>query len=164
MLSNHLARLQCHPGQGQETSVHTLWFPCRFLLGKGYRSSQTRRVEPTRVHILDGTIPQEQSKGPGLATCFTSVVLLAICPRQIRRRSIHRKCPRLGRGVQRMDNLKMTRFRSMILHEQAMKIEQWAQEALKAREEVRVAEATEAQNRGLTMTPEAQARGMFLIE
>jgi hypothetical protein len=66
--------------------------------------------------------------------------------------------------VQRMVDPKMTRFRAMSLDEQAMTIEQSAQEALRAREEVRVTEATEVQNRGLTMTPEAQARGMILIE
>jgi hypothetical protein len=43
-------------------------------------------------------------------------------------------------------------------------IEKSTQEALRAREEIRVAEATEVQNRGLTMTPEAQARGLILME
>jgi hypothetical protein len=58
MLSNHLARLQRHSGQGQEAGVHTLWFPCRFLLGKRHHSSQTRKVDPAGVQIPDRTIPQ----------------------------------------------------------------------------------------------------------
>jgi hypothetical protein len=58
MLSNHIARLQHHLGQGQEEGVHTLWFPCRVLLDKGYCSSQTRRDGPTQFHISDGLIPQ----------------------------------------------------------------------------------------------------------
>jgi hypothetical protein len=53
-----LQGLQRHPGQGQEMGFHTLWFPCRVLLGKGYHSSQTRRVEPTRIQIPDGKILQ----------------------------------------------------------------------------------------------------------
>jgi hypothetical protein len=58
MLLDHPARLQCRPGQGQEAGVHTLWFPCRFLLGEGHHSSQTRRVEPIRGQIPDRPILQ----------------------------------------------------------------------------------------------------------
>jgi hypothetical protein len=45
-----------------------------------------------------------------------------------------------------------------------MKIEQSAQEALRAREEIRAADITEVQNKGLTMTSEARARGLLLME
>jgi hypothetical protein len=44
--------------------------------------------------------------------------------------------------VQRMDNLKMTRFKAMSMDEQATTIEKLAQEALSSREEIRVAETT----------------------
>jgi hypothetical protein len=66
--------------------------------------------------------------------------------------------------VQRMVDPKMTKFRGLILDEQETTIEHSDQEALRAKEEVRAAEATEVQNKGLTMTPKAQARGMILIE
>jgi hypothetical protein len=51
-----------------------------------------------------------------------------------------------------------------------MKIEQSAQEALRAREEIRVTEATKVslvalvQNKGFPMTPEAHERGFLMIE
>jgi hypothetical protein len=45
--------------------------------------------------------------------------------------------------VERMVNLKMTRFRAINLDEQMMTIDKLAQEALKSREEIRAAEATE---------------------
>jgi hypothetical protein len=80
MLSNHLARLQCYFGQGQEPGVHTLWFPCRFLLGKRHHSSQARRVELDQVQIPDRLISKERSKGPGIESCLISVVLLVVHP------------------------------------------------------------------------------------
>jgi hypothetical protein len=42
--------------------------------------------------------------------------------------------------------------------------EKLTQEALKSREEIRAVEATEVKNMGLTMTPEAHARGLILME
>jgi hypothetical protein len=42
-------------------------------------------------------------------------------------------------------------------------IEQSAQEALRARDETKVVETTEAQRRGLFLTPEAQKRGFLLM-
>jgi hypothetical protein len=58
----------------------------------------------------------------------------------------------------------MTRFKAMSMDEQVETIEKSAQEALRAREEIRAAEATEVQNRGLFLTPEAQERGFLLME
>jgi hypothetical protein len=63
-----------------------------------------------------------------------------------------------------MDDLKMTRFKAMTMDEQEEKIEQSSQEALKAREEIRVVEAIEVQNKGLSMTSEAQEREFLLME
>jgi hypothetical protein len=65
--------------------------------------------------------------------------------------------------VQRMANPNMTRFKAIIVDEYVEKIEQFSQEALRSREEIRVAEATEAQRRGLFLTPEAQTRGFLLM-
>jgi len=48
-----------------------------------------------------------------------------------------------------MANPNMTRFKSMSMYEEVEIIEQLAQEALISREEIRVAETTEAQRRGL---------------
>jgi hypothetical protein len=58
--------------------------------------------------------------------------------------------------VQRMANPNMTRFKAMSMDEQVETIEQSAQEALRAREEIRVAETTEAQRRGLLLLEGAQ--------
>jgi hypothetical protein len=66
--------------------------------------------------------------------------------------------------VQRMANPNMTRFKAMSMDEQVEMIEKSAQEALRAREEIRVVETTEAQRRGLFLTPEAQTRGFILME
>jgi hypothetical protein len=51
-----------------------------------------------------------------------------------------------------MANPNMTRFKAMSMDEQVETIEQLAQEALRAREEIRVAETTEVQGRGLFLT------------
>jgi hypothetical protein len=56
--------------------------------------------------------------------------------------------------VQRMANPNMTKFKAMSVDEQVETIEQSAQEALRAREEIRATEATEVQGRGLFLTPE----------
>jgi hypothetical protein len=66
--------------------------------------------------------------------------------------------------VQRMVDPKMTKLRAMTLDEQATSIEQSTQEALRAREEIKAAEATEVQGRGVTMTLNAWERGLILIE
>jgi hypothetical protein len=66
--------------------------------------------------------------------------------------------------VQRMANPNMTRFKAMSMDEQVETIEKSAQEALRAREEIRVVETTEAQRRGLFLTPEAHTRGFLLME
>jgi hypothetical protein len=72
--------------------------------------------------------------------------------------------------VARMVDPKMTRFRAMSLDEQVMTIEKSAQEALRAREEIRATEATEVplvapvQDRGFPMTQDAWARGFLMIE
>jgi hypothetical protein len=75
-----------------------------------------------------------------------------------------------------MTNLKMnssrkiTRFKAMSLDEQATTIEKSAQEALRSRGEIIAAEATEVplvalmQVRGLSMTQDARARGLLMIE
>jgi hypothetical protein len=63
-----------------------------------------------------------------------------------------------------MDDLKMTRFKAMTMDEQEEKIEQSSQKALKSREEIKVVEATEVQNKGLSMTSEAQEREFLLME
>ena len=63
-----------------------------------------------------------------------------------------------------MANPNMNRFKAMSMDEHVETIEQSAQEALRAREEIRVAEAIEVQNRGMSMTPEAHARGFLLME
>jgi hypothetical protein len=61
----------------------------------------------------------------------------------------------------------MTRFRAMSLDEQMMTIEKSAQEALRAREEIRAAKATEVplvapvQDRGFPMTQDAHGKGDF---
>jgi hypothetical protein len=65
--------------------------------------------------------------------------------------------------VQRMASRNMTRFKAMSMDEQVEMIEQSAQEALKAKEEIKVAEAIEVQGKGLFLTPEAQERGMRLM-
>jgi hypothetical protein len=57
--------------------------------------------------------------------------------------------------VQRMVDPKMNKFKAMSMDEQATKIEQPDQEALRAREEIRATEATKVQNKGLSLTPEA---------
>jgi hypothetical protein len=65
---------------------------------------------------------------------------------------------------------KMTRFRAMSLDEHAMTIEKSTQEALRAREEIRLAEATEVplvapvRDRGFSMTQDAQEMGFLMIE
>jgi hypothetical protein len=58
----------------------------------------------------------------------------------------------------------MTRFKAMSMDEQVETIEQSAQEALRAREEITKVEIIEAQIRGLFLTPEAQTRGFILME
>jgi hypothetical protein len=55
-----------------------------------------------------------------------------------------------------MANPSMTMFNSMSMDEHVDTIEQSSQEALRAREEIRVAETTEAQRRGLFMLEGAQ--------
>jgi hypothetical protein len=55
-----------------------------------------------------------------------------------------------------MANPNMTRFKAMSMDEQVEMIEQSAQEALRAREEIRVSETTEAQRRGLLLIEGAQ--------
>jgi hypothetical protein len=65
--------------------------------------------------------------------------------------------------VQRMANQNMTRFKAMTMDEQVETIEQSAQEALRAREEIRAVKTTEVQGRGLFLTPEAQKRGLCLM-
>jgi hypothetical protein len=59
-----------------------------------------------------------------------------------------------------MADPKMTRFKAMSMDEQVETIEKLAQEALRAREEIRAEKATEVQNSGLVMTPKAQARDL----
>jgi hypothetical protein len=60
-----------------------------------------------------------------------------------------------------MDDPKMTRFRAMSLDEQMKKIEQPTQEALRAKEEIKVTEATKlpllapVKNKGFPMTQDA---------
>jgi hypothetical protein len=72
--------------------------------------------------------------------------------------------------VARMVDPKMTRFRAMSLDEQVMTIEKSTQEALRAREEMIAAEATEVplvapvQDRGFPMTQDARERGFLMIE
>jgi hypothetical protein len=66
--------------------------------------------------------------------------------------------------VQRMVDPKMTRFRAMSMDEHATKIEQSAQEALRAKKEIRAGEVIEVQNRGLSMTPKTHARGFLVME
>jgi hypothetical protein len=58
--------------------------------------------------------------------------------------------------VQRMANPNMTRFKAMSMDEQVETIEQSAQEALRAREEIRATETTEAQRRGFLLLEGAQ--------
>jgi hypothetical protein len=55
-----------------------------------------------------------------------------------------------------MANPNMTRFKAMSMDEQVETIEQSAQEALRAREEIRATETTEAQRRGLLLLEGAQ--------
>jgi hypothetical protein len=50
-----------------------------------------------------------------------------------------------------MANPNMTRFKAMSMDEHVEMIEQSAQEALRAREEIRATETTEAQRRGLLL-------------
>jgi hypothetical protein len=65
---------------------------------------------------------------------------------------------------------KMTMFKAMSLDEQVETIKQSAQEALRAREEIRVTEETKfslvtlVQNKGFYLTPEGPSRGLLLIE
>ena len=69
-----------------------------------------------------------------------------------------------GEVVTRMINPKMTRFRAMSLDEQTTTIEKSAEEALRAREEIKATEATKVplvapvQDRGFPMTHDAHAR------
>jgi hypothetical protein len=58
--------------------------------------------------------------------------------------------------VQRTIDPKMTRLKAMSMDEQVKTIEKSTQEALRAREEIRVVEATKVQNRGLSITLEVQ--------
>lgn len=55
-----------------------------------------------------------------------------------------------------MDNPSMNRFKAMSMDEQVETIEQSAQEALRAREEIREVEATEVQRRGLLLMEQEQ--------
>jgi hypothetical protein len=50
---------------------------------------------------------------------------------------------------------KMTRFKAMSIDEHVETIEKLAQEALRSREEITEAKATEVQNRGFSLIPEA---------
>jgi hypothetical protein len=63
-----------------------------------------------------------------------------------------------------MAGLKMIRFKAMSMDEHVATIKQSTQEALRAREEIRAAEATKVQNKGLSLTPEAHARELLLME
>jgi hypothetical protein len=65
--------------------------------------------------------------------------------------------------VQRMANLKMTRFKAIRMDEHEATIEHSTQDALRAREENRVTEATKVQGRGSFLTLEAQTKGMRLM-
>jgi hypothetical protein len=62
-----------------------------------------------------------------------------------------------------MANPNMTRFKAMSMDEQVETIIQSTQEALRAREEIRAAETTKVQGRGLVLTPEAHTRGLCLM-
>jgi hypothetical protein len=68
--------------------------------------------------------------------------------------------------VARMVDPKMTRFKAMSLDEQATTIEKSTQEALRAREEMIAAEATEVplvalvQDRGFPMTQDMHGKGV----
>jgi hypothetical protein len=55
-----------------------------------------------------------------------------------------------------MANPNMTRFKAMSMDEQVETIEQSTQEALRAKEEIREAETTKAQRRGLILLEGAQ--------
>jgi hypothetical protein len=66
-----------------------------------------------------------------------------------------------------MANPNMTMFKAMSMDEQLETIKQLAQEALRSREEIKVAEETEVppvQDRGFPMNQDAQARGFLMIE
>jgi hypothetical protein len=54
MLPDHPARLQCHPGQGQEAGVHTLWFPCRFLHGEGHTQAKQEGLSQLEFRFQTG--------------------------------------------------------------------------------------------------------------
>jgi hypothetical protein len=72
--------------------------------------------------------------------------------------------------VARMANPKITRFKSMILDEQVTILEQSAQGALRAKEEMIAVEVAEAplvaplQDRGFPMIQDTQERGLLMIE
>jgi hypothetical protein len=63
-----------------------------------------------------------------------------------------------------MVDLKMTRFKVMSMDEHATMIKRSAQEAHRAKEEIRVTEETYVHNRGLSLTPDAQESGWILME
>jgi hypothetical protein len=72
--------------------------------------------------------------------------------------------------VERISEPKMTRFRAMILDEKVMNIEKSAQEAIRAREEIRATEETEVplvapvQDREFPMRQDAWERVFLMIE
>jgi hypothetical protein len=109
----------------KKRGFHTLWFPCRVLLGKGYRSSQTRRVEPTRIQIPNRVIfHKHDPKGLVLQHASQVSSCWSYAHDKFEDEVFTENAQDWDEVVQRMVDPKMTRFKAMSMDEQVKTIEQ----------------------------------------
>jgi hypothetical protein len=79
LLPDHLARLQCLPGQRQEERFHSLWFPHRILHGQRHCTCETGGAQSTRVPVSYRSLSQARSQGLSSPARDAGILLLVVC-------------------------------------------------------------------------------------
>jgi hypothetical protein len=170
MLSDHPARLQRHSSQGQERAFIPYGFHVVLYMVKDTAQAKKEGLSQLEFIFHTSRFLKHDPKGSVLKHASQVLSCWPYAHDKFEDEVFTENAQDWDKVVSRMVNPKMIKFKAMSLGEQVMTIEKSSQEALRAREEMIVAEAAEVplaslvKDRGLPMTQDAWTREMLMIK